>query len=99
MSTTEDFIEPLRTELTGYRTEMCKLKGHTTREVMVLLSGWHARATVMRAQASRSESRRANAFRTQEVDPFIEACDFQFRIWSRVQAFDSDEMRMARGQI
>lgn len=96
---TEDFIEPLRAELSGYRAEMCKLKGNTTRDVMVFLSSWHARATVMRAQAVRSESRRANAFRTQEVDPFIEACDFQFRLWSRVQAFDSDEMRMARGQI
>lgn len=99
METTENFIDPLRAELSQYREAMCKLKGQGTRDVLLQLSAWHARAVTMRAQVVRSESRRSNGFRTQEIDPFIEACDFQFRIWSRIQSFDDSEMRMARGQV
>lgn len=88
-----------RAELALYRAEMCALGDMEPRDVFMHLSSWHARAAVIRATTYESESRRASAFRSHEVDPFLDACDFQFRLWSRIQATTETEVRLARGGV
>lgn len=88
-----------RAELAQYRAEMCELGSMEPRDVFMHLSSWHARAAVIRASTYESESRRASAFRSHEVDPFLDACDFQFRLWSRIQATTETEVRLTRGGV
>lgn len=100
VSTSTDPLESLRAELDGYRDEMCTLGQYADpREVFMRLSAWHARANVMRAVTYQSESRRAAAFRAHDVDPFVDACEFQFKAWSRIQATTEAEIRLSRGGV
>lgn len=77
-------LEKLRSELDDYYSEMKNFKGAQPDEVFLKLAGWSARASELRAQVVRLESRRMQAFRTREIEPFLEEVDRQFKFFSRV---------------
>lgn len=92
-----DSIEVYQGELDDYFAEMRGLNGMEPTQVLQKLSSWSARASEIRSQLVRVDSRRSNSFRTREIDPFLEECDRQFRIHSRLQSVRETEWRMAGG--
>lgn len=87
-----------RRELDGYYKEMVSFSEVEPDEIFRSLSAWTARASYMRSQIVRIDSKAWVKFRTQEIDPFISECDRQFRVWSRVFAVQSLDWNMSRGQ-
>lgn len=53
-------------------------------QVLLMCSGWLARLTGIRADLQRAGTTKANALRTKEIDPLIDALDQQFKIHSRL---------------
>lgn len=86
-----------RLELSAYLADMQKFEGMEPTEVFFRLAAFSARAAEIRFQIASGESRRLTAFRTQCVDPFIEMCEFQFRVHSRIQAIREMEFRISGG--
>lgn len=94
-----------RSWLVGVRDEIAEYAGQieqfSTLDVSVVLShisSIHARLSNIRMQCMRSGSRTANALRTQQIDPLIDALEFQFKVTSRSMALMELEWQMARGQ-
>lgn len=94
----KDWISNMQGELDAYYVVMQQLNLMDTAEVLQQLSSWSARASEMRTQLVRVESRKSNAFRTREVDPFLDECDRQFKIHSRLQSLRELDWKMASGQ-
>lgn len=90
-------LDGWRAELSAYLAEMQKFEGMDPVEVFMRLSAFSARAAEIRFAITQSENRRHQAFRTQGVDPFIEQCEFQFRVYSRIQAVRDMEFRISGG--
>lgn len=62
------------------------------------LAGYTARASWTRSLIQRQiENRAWTKFRTTQLDPFIEECDRQFRVWSRAFAVQSQEWQISKG--
>lgn len=95
----KDWITNYQSELDAYFGVMTQFNMMDPAEVMMKLSSFSARASEMRAQLIRVDSRRSTAFRTREVDPFLEECDRQFKIHSRLQSFRELDWKMAGGQF
>lgn len=85
-------------ELDGYYQEMQDFKNCEPDEIFMSLSAWTSRASHMRSMIHRSQSKIQQAFRTKQVDPFIDECDRQFKIWSRVFSVQTLDWNMQRGQ-
>jgi hypothetical protein len=85
-------------ELDGYYRQMYDFGKIEPDEIFRYLSAWTARASFMRSQIQRSESKMLQGFRTRQIDPFIEECERQFKIWSRVFSVQSLDYNMSRGQ-
>lgn len=66
---------------------------------LATLAASTAWASELRGRIQRHESRRLTSFRTKELDPFIEECDRQFKLWSRVHSVRSMEWDNARGGV
>jgi hypothetical protein len=64
-------------------------------EIFVRLAGMSARLSEIRFQVVRSDQRVLQAFRTREIDPFLEEVDRQFKIFSRIQTVKEWELKMA----
>lgn len=90
-------VEAWREELGAYFAEMQTFESMDLVEIFMRLAAFSARASEMRNQASQSDNRRANAFRSQAIDPFLEACDFQFRVFSRIQSVREMEFKISGG--
>ena len=67
--------------------------------VFRLLSQFSARASEIRSQIGPQEGKREAAFRIRIIDPFIEECDRQFKIHSRIQAINEMDARLAGGRF
>lgn len=93
----KDLITNWQVELDTYYRVMQQLGAMDPSEVMLRLSSWSARASEIRSQLVRVDSRRTTAFRTREVDPFLEECDRQFKIHSRLQSLRELEWKMQGG--
>ena len=63
------------------------------------IASYAAYASEMRGRVVRSESRRMQAFRTRELDPFLDQCEFQFKVWSRYQSVRQMEYDLTRGGV
>lgn len=92
-------IDVWRTELDDYYGEMQGFGNMDPVEVFLRLSAYSARASEIRSQIVRSENRRHLSFRTQEIDPFIDECDRQFKLHSRIQATREMEFKMSGGAV
>lgn len=95
---TEEKIAEWRKEIVEFLTEMAKWSTEADDPLYIMkrLSSCTARASWMRNKLIRSGARNAKAFLAGEIDPFIDECDRQFRIWSRVGALMRDEFDMTR---
>lgn len=91
-------IEALREEFDSYMEEMREFHNMLPDEVFRLLSAWSARASELLVQLGRSDRQKFTAFKNREIMPFIEECDRQFKIHSRLQATYEMDLKMTRGQ-
>lgn len=90
-------IDQWKDELIVYFQVMKDFRNMDAEEIFLSLSAFSARASEMRSMLVRDTSKRSQSFRTQEVDPFIEECDRQFKFHSRAQAIREMEVRIAGG--
>lgn len=84
-------------EFDGYWAGMRQFELMDPTEIFLRLSGFSARASELRALIGRTENRRWNAFRTKEIEPFLEEVDRQFKFHSRVAAMREFEFRLSGG--
>lgn len=66
-------------------------------EILLTLAGCNARAAEIRDGLVANESRRAAHFRTRQLEPFMECLEFQFKVFSRLQAVRQMEADFTRG--
>jgi len=90
-------IHRLENELDGYLARMSDFPALDLGDVFSQLAAMSARATTIRLWIARSETRMLAAFRTRQLDPFLEECDRQFRLWSRTQAVRQMDWEMSKG--
>lgn len=91
-------VPELQAELDGYLRTMQEFAGWEPDAVLLTLSSMAARMLEVRTRMVRDNGQRATAFRTKEIDPFLEQCDFQFKIHSRLLAAHELEFKMMGGQ-
>lgn len=89
--------ETERGELDTYYEQIKGFRDQEPDSVLVIISGISARLTGMRADLQRQGSASANSLRTKEVDPLIDALDFQFKIHSRLLSVRQLDWEMTRG--
>lgn len=94
-----DQIQAWQQEIDGYYETLTTLEQQEAENVMMVLSSLGARAAEIRSQVNRNDSRRAQAFRIKEIDPFISALEFQFKVWSRFVSIKEFDMKLSRGQL
>lgn len=95
-SSTVASVHGWRSELDAFYTRMGEFPGLQIDEILITLSSFSARMNFIRTQIVRSENRMMGSFRTKEIDPFIDECDRQFRIWSRMMSMQKFEYDMTR---
>jgi len=88
-----------REELHGYFAAMRQFNVMDAVDVFEHLSAFSARASEIRNLCMEMDSRRNNNFRIREIDPFIEECDRQFKIHSRILSVKEVEARLAGGSF
>lgn len=88
-------IRALQGELDAYYVQMRGFSAADVTDIFMCLAAFSARASEVRGYLSRQVSKRIDSFRTKELDPFIEECDRQFRIWSRMQSVRQMEADMS----
>lgn len=91
------WLSSLREEIDGYVTTLESFATSDPADVLAQIASIHARLVGIRIGLHRSSSQRANAFRTKEVDPLMEAVEFQFKISSRIIALAEQEWKIAGG--
>lgn len=87
-------IQKLRDELDECYAEMKQFTDFDLGDVFLKLAAWSARASEVRGQLCRHETKSNMALRTKEIDPFIAEVDRQFRTFSRIQALRESEYKM-----
>lgn len=92
-------LDSWKDEIAGYFGVMQKLIDMDAIAAFQHLSQFSARASEIRSQLGTQESRREAAFRIRIIDPFIEECDRQFKIHSRIQAIREMDARLAGGSF
>lgn len=90
-------LTSLRDEIDIYLRTIESFATSDPADVMAQISSIHARLVGIRIGLQRSNSQRATAFRTKEVDPLIEALEFQFKVSSRIIALAEQEWKIAGG--
>lgn len=90
-------IDEWRNELANYYSTLVSLSrcGDSPDQIFLLISSYTARASEIRSFLVDDESRLSNAFRTKQIDPFIQECDRQFKIWSRIVSVQQTEIDLA----
>lgn len=92
-----DTIRRLEGELDAYLAQMTSFPELDLGDIFSQLAAMSARAMGIRVHLVRHETRLYAAFRTRQLDPFIEEVDRQFRTWSRQLAVRQQEWEMAKG--
>ena len=95
--TNMDTISQWREEIHGYWMEIQQFESREDIEfILRRLSAFAARAGYMHSVTVRSSNKNVSDFRTKEVDKFLAAVEFQFKIWSRVASVGQTEWEMTR---
>lgn len=94
-----NFLDGWKQEITEYYGQMKRMVDMDPTAVFQHLSQFSARASEIRSQIGPQEGKREAAFRIRIVDPFIEECDRQFKIHSRIQAIREMDARLAGGNF
>lgn len=90
-------IDAWRAELDEFYASMQQFESYEVDEIFMRLAAFSARASEIRTNLVRMQSRASNALRTQEIDPFLTECDRQFKLWSRIQAVKTLDWEITRG--
>ena len=94
-----DRLDLWKAEIAGCYETMKRLVDMDPTEVFQSLSQFSARASEIRSQIGPVEGKREAAFRIRIIDPFIEECDRQFKIHSRIIAIHEMDARLAGGRF
>lgn len=93
-------LDGWRKEIAQYYAVMKVMVDLDPTTVFQHLSQFSARASEMRSMIpSLKETREQASFRLRIIDPFIEECDRQFKIHSRIQAIREMDARLAGGSF
>lgn len=95
----KSWVENLSAELSEYYQDLKTLTQKDAVTVFQTLSALSARVSEMRSQCARQDGIRTNAFRTKQIEPFLEECDRQFRTHSRIQAIREMEFKLSKGEF
>lgn len=87
-------VERWREEMDGYYQLMRSFGEMELDEIYASLAGMTSRMSEIRTLLVRLQTRPANGFRTQEVDPFLNECDRQFKYFSRCQTVREFEAQL-----
>jgi len=91
-------LASLQEELDEFYNEMQQFAGMDPGTVMVKLAAFTARASWIRSLIQRQVENRAwTKFRTTQIEPFIDECERQFRVWSRTFSVQTQEWEMSKG--
>jgi hypothetical protein len=93
----DDTLQGWKKEIAGYYQTMFNFIDMDSIEVFQNLSQFSARASEMRSRIPANAARDENNFRIKIIDPFIEECDRQFKLHSRICAILEMEARMSGG--
>lgn len=99
MDVSDRDVAMIRGELDAYFRSMQRFGDLEPDQILMVLSSYSARIGELRLQLIRRDTRRSNALRCKEIDPFIEECDRQFKIWSRIVAIREMDFRLSGGQV
>lgn len=95
--TSEEVLQKWRPELVKYLKEMYDFKDNPdTTEILKKLSGFSARASLMRNVVIKSPLDEIVRFRLDEIDPFIQEVDRQFKIYSRIISSNQFELDLTK---
>lgn len=89
-----DWLPKLRKEIDSYYGEMKGFPNEFPDDIFLKLSSWTARMSEIRGKLTRSSRPAANRMRIDEVDPFINECDRQFKFHSRRQAVQEMDFKL-----
>lgn len=92
-------IRVIQNEIDGYMEQMQGFQQMEPSEVFLCLSAWSARATELKIQLSRSDGQVSRRLLSNEIDPFLQECERQFRFHSRFHATRDMEFRLSGGQV
>jgi hypothetical protein len=99
--TSEEKLEELRQELVEYLKECYDFTNGDeiidSIEIMKHLSGMSARASWVRNSIIRSKLPSYTRFRIDELDPFLDEVERQFKIWSRIVSTEQFEWDKSKG--
>jgi hypothetical protein len=95
--TQPDPIRTIHEELAGYLAEMRTWSADCVFDALQSLASMNARAAEIRHRMHGSNSPRARSFREGELRDFFDTCEFQFKVYSRLQAVRQSEFDLARG--
>lgn len=88
-----------RAEISECFSKMKDFGNADVTDIFLQLSQFSARASEMRSQIGQPESKSEQSFRTRIIDPFIEECDRQFKIHSRIQAIHEMDAKLSGGRF
>lgn len=94
-----DRLSAWGSEIASYFNTMKRLADMDPSDAFVHLAQFSARASEMRTQLGTHETKQEAAFRNRIIDPFLEECDRQFKIHSRIQAIREMDARLAGGNF
>lgn len=88
-----------RAELAESFSKMQQWEYADVTQIFLELSQFSARASEMRSQLGYPESKSEQSFRTRLIDPFLEECDRQFKIHSRIQSVHEMDAKLSGGRF
>lgn len=88
-------LEAWRDEIRTYLHSMQSFDASTPDQIFMALAAYTARASEIRSHTFDVDTRANTAFRTKHLDPFIDECDRQFRLWSRIVTVQQTEIDLA----
>jgi len=91
-------LENLRVEINEYYETMRAFENMDPIDILGRISAFTSRASQVRFNLIKTENKTIQNFRTKELDPFINECDRQFKIWSRLLSAYQLEWETSRGQ-
>lgn len=92
-----DPYRAIHEELGGYLAEMRSWNADCVFEALQSLASMNARAAEIRHRLHAANNPRSRSFRDGELRDFFETCEFQFKVYSRLQAVRQSEFDLARG--
>lgn len=92
-------LKEVQAELASYYTVMKRWSDGDLGDAFQKLSAFSARASELRGVLNNINGRDAQAFRTRQIEPFLEECDRQFKVLSRIQSIRQFDWDQSKGGV